>query len=156
MEIHIIDAKKKRAPDHKCVKQGLVWNPRLGLTPRDTFLDSDRLLVLTLDKQVAGGIDRPGCISGSAGEASAVFCKCFTYHQPGTSILIAHLEISGAFKLVVFSEPHDDGVGVTSDLTLQSHRLPFSHICIPQALKRKQQHSQTFSKGAPLWPTTYE
>lgn len=94
------------------------------------------MFILTLDKQVAGGADGPRLVCGSAGEAAAVFSESLTDHQLGVSVLKANLEINRALDLIVLSEPHDDGGGVTTDLALQGHRLAFCHIRVLQALQK--------------------
>lgn len=102
------------------------------------------LFVLTLDEQVAGGADSSRLVCGGAGEASTVFSECFADHQLGESVLIANLEINGALNLVVLSEPHDNRLRVTADLALQGHRLALCHICVLQALQRKQHSKSRF------------
>lgn len=95
------------------------------------------LLALTLDKQVTGRADSSRLIGSCAGEAAAVFSECFTDHQSGKSVLVGDLEINGALNLVVLSEPHNDGGGMTADLALQGHRLALDHICVLQSLHKK-------------------
>lgn len=101
------------------------------------------MFTLTLDKQVAGGADGSRLVCGGAGEASAIFSKSLTDHQLGESVLVANLEINRALNLIVLSEPHNDGCGVTTDLALQGHRLAFGHIHVLQALQKKR---STFRK----------
>lgn len=102
------------------------------------------LLALTLDKQVTGRADSSRLIGSCAGEAAAVFSECFTDHQSGKSTLVGDLEINGALNLVVLSEPHNDGGGLTADLALQGHRLALDHIRVLQSLHKK--YHNTFTK----------
>lgn len=93
---------------------------------------------ITFDEQVAGGADGSCLAGGGAGEAAAVFSERLPNHQPGESALVADLEVDGALDLVVLSEPQDDRSGMTTDLTLQGHRLAIRHICVLQALNSKE------------------
>lgn len=92
---------------------------------------------VTFNEQVAGSADGSRLAGGGAGEATAVFGKCLADHQPGQVALVADLKVDGALDLVVFSEPHDDRGGVTTDLALQGHGLALGHRQVLQALKRK-------------------
>lgn len=85
---------------------------------------------LTLDEQVAGGADSSRLVCGGAGKTSTIFSKRLPDQQLCHSVLIANLEITRALNLVVFSEPHDDRCGRSTDLALQGHRLAFCHISV--------------------------
>lgn len=78
-------------------------------------------MLLTLDEQVAGGADSSHLVCGGAGKTSTIFSKCLTDQQLRKSVLIANLEIARGLNLVVFSEPHDDRCGLSTDLALQGH-----------------------------------